>query len=58
MISALDIHLTVLRTAGDVNTAAGRVTAAAHNIAAIYVQRSVLHIDNMFDAGALEYTVA
>ena len=55
--TALDIHRTFLRTAADVDTAAGLVvTAAAHNIAARHVQRSVLHIDNMSDAGALEYT--
>lgn len=52
------------RTAGDVqrsvvnvNTAAGRaVTAAAHNIAALYVQRSAVHGDYMLAAGVLEYT--
>ena len=55
--TALDIHLTTVRTTGNENTAAGLVvTAAAHNIAAFYVQRSALHIDNMFDVGALEYT--
>ena len=55
--TALDIHRTSFRTAADVDTAAGLVvTAAAHNIAATYVQRSVVHVDNMFDAGALEYT--
>ena len=51
--TALDIHRSVV----NVNTAAGRaVTAAAHNIAAIYVQRSAVHQDNMLAAGVLEYT--
>ena len=51
--TAPDIHRSVV----NVNTAAGRaVTAAAHNIAAIYVQRSAVHQDNMFAAGVLEYT--
>ena len=51
--TALDIHRSVV----NVNTAAGRaVTAAAHNIAAIYVQRSAVHGEYMFAAGVLEYT--
>ena len=51
--TALDIHRSVV----NVNTAAGRaVTAAAHNIAAIYVQRSAVHQDNMLAVGVLEYT--
>ena len=51
--TALDIHRSVV----NINTAAGRaVTAAAHNIAAIYVQRSAVHQDNMLAAGVLEYT--
>ena len=51
--TVLDIHRSVV----NVNTAAGRaVTAAAHNIAAIYVQRSAVHDDYMLAAGVLEYT--
>ena len=51
--TALDIHRSVV----NVNTAAGRaVSAAAHNIAAIYVQRSAVHGEYMLAAGVLEYT--
>ena len=51
--TAPEIHRSVV----NVNTAAGRaVTAAAHNIAAIYVQRSAVHGEYMFAAGVLEYT--
>ena len=51
--TAPEIHRSVV----NVNTAAGRaVTAAAHNIAAIYVQRSAVHGEYMLAAGVLEDT--